>query len=186
MKVTMTLRKTAAENSDENEGSDDGEDDNEGDVADSEDVGEEEEGGSSGETDEDPEEDSDAENSDNENPKKNTRKIKQSNTIPEDKKYYIDAMREFLTKLMKNHTYFLHGRRTSETESFHNVCNTYYRKGSSSTSFPLYKMKKTFAALHWNGMKTEEGDKWKEVLLKKLLELKKRELDANQAQRANN
>jgi hypothetical protein len=93
----------------------------------------------------------------------------------EDKEFYVDGMKNFLTKLSKNHQFFLYGRRTSQTESFHNVANIYYRKGSSSTSYEFYKMKKIFAALHWNSIKLLEGDNWKLLLLNRLIEFLKQE-----------
>lgn len=50
---------------------------------------------------------------------------------------------------MGNYENFLYGRTTSYTESFHNVCNKYYKK-SLSVCFGQYKMRKEFAALDWN------------------------------------
>lgn len=76
-------------------------------------------------------------------------------TISYNKKYYIDALTEFLTAEMKDYEYFLYGTRTNSTESFHNLCNKYYSKGST-LSYPLYKMKKQFAALDWNEQKDRQ------------------------------
>ena len=74
------------------------------------------------------------------------------------KKYYVRAVREFLESQLENHEYFVHGTRTNNTESFHNVCNKYYHKGST-LSFAQYIMRKTFAAMDWNenklGMRTD-------------------------------
>ena len=68
------------------------------------------------------------------------------------KKEYREALELFLRSQMKDYEYFLHGTRTNHTESFHNVANKYYSKGSTST-FNLYIMKKQFAALDWNEQK---------------------------------
>lgn len=76
-------------------------------------------------------------------------------TISYNKKYYTDALTEFLTAEMKDYEYFLYGTRTNSTESFHNLCNKYYSKGST-LSYPLYKMKKQFAALDWNEQKDRQ------------------------------
>jgi hypothetical protein len=66
--------------------------------------------------------------------------------------YYREALNEFLLSQMTTYQYFLNGTRTSFTESFHNVCNLYYPKGLSM-SFAQYKMRKQFAALHWNELR---------------------------------
>jgi hypothetical protein len=47
------------------------------------------------------------------------------------REYYIEAIYDFLHKQSKNAEYFLHGKVTSETESFHNLVGKYYRKGTS-------------------------------------------------------
>ena len=65
------------------------------------------------------------------------------------KKYYKDSLREFLKSQMKDYEYFLHGTRTNLTESFHNLCNKYYQKGSTIT-YSHYIMKKEFAGMDWN------------------------------------
>lgn len=44
--------------------------------------------------------------------------------------YNIEALTTFLTQQMKNYEYFLNGTVTSYGESFHNICNLYYAKGS--------------------------------------------------------
>ena len=71
----------------------------------------------------------------------------------ETKNYYEKALKEFLVSLMKNYEYFINGKTTSDTESFHNVCNQYYPK-SLSISFPQYVMRKTFAAFDWMEMRS--------------------------------
>lgn len=103
------------------------------------------------------------------------------------KKYYVRAVREFLVSQLENHEYFVHGTRTNNTESFHNVCNKYYQKGLT-LSFPQYIMRKTFAALDWNenklGMRTDSPiADWKEVLL---LEFLRRKAAIRGAQSAKN
>lgn len=92
------------------------------------------------------------------------------------KKYYVAAVREFLESQLDNHEYFVHGTRTNNTESFHNVCNKYYQKGLP-LSFPQYIMRKTFAALDWNenkkGLRTDSTvSPWKARLLREFVSRK--------------
>lgn len=91
--------------------------------------------------------------------------------------YYREALTEFLVSQMNNYQYFLNGTKTSFTESFHNVCNLYYPKGLTM-SFVQYKMRKQFAALHWNDLRKSGNDTddvldcfgWRENLLNKLID----------------
>lgn len=92
------------------------------------------------------------------------------------KEYYVRAVREFLTSQLDNHEYFVHGTRTNNTESFHNVCNKYYHKGST-LSFAQYIMRKTFAAMDWNENKLEirtdaPVSPWQATLLSEFLRKK--------------
>jgi hypothetical protein len=64
------------------------------------------------------------------------------------KKYYWLAIREYLESELGDCKYFLHGKRTNHTESFHNVSNLYCPKGSN-ISMKTYIMKKQMAGLHW-------------------------------------
>lgn len=96
---------------------------------------------------------------------------------PNSKKYYVQAVREFLESQMENHEYFVHGTRTNNTESFHNVCNKYYHKGLTM-SFEQYIMRKTFAALDWNenklGLRTESPvSPWQVRLLEEFVRRKR-------------
>lgn len=100
------------------------------------------------------------------------------------KKYYWLAVREFLESQVGDCKYFLNGKRTNHTESFHNVCNLYCPKGSN-ISTKTYIMKKQFAALHWTENKQAqqqiEGElrlSWKVELLEKYLALKKQNSNA--------
>jgi hypothetical protein len=99
------------------------------------------------------------------------------------KRYYWLALKEFLESQLGDCKYFLHGKRTNHTESFHNICNIYCPKGSN-ISTKMYIMKKQFAALHWNwnkamqsgGVEVEMSVPWKEELLAKYLARKKKNL----------
>ena len=46
------------------------------------------------------------------------------------KEYYYMALFDFLKSQMTDCKYFLHGTRTNQTESFHNVSNLYCPKGT--------------------------------------------------------
>lgn len=70
----------------------------------------------------------------------------------ESRKYNKDALTLFLMQESKHYEYFLNGTTTSYGESFHSICNLYYPKGST-VAFKTYKMKKTFAALHWQELR---------------------------------
>lgn len=63
--------------------------------------------------------------------------------------YYEKALKDFLLSQMSGYEHFLYGRTTSYTESFHNVCGKYYRKGISCC-FAQYKMRKQMAGMDWN------------------------------------
>lgn len=92
--------------------------------------------------------------------------------------YYREALNEFLLSQMTNYQYFLNGTKTSFTESFHNVCNLYYPKGLYM-SFEQYKMRKEFAALHWNELRKAGYTSidefasfgWQEDLMNKFIDL---------------
>jgi hypothetical protein len=68
--------------------------------------------------------------------------------VAEGKKYYWLAIRAYLESELGDCKYFLNGKRTNHTESFHNVCNLYCPKGSN-ISMKIYVMKKQMAGLHW-------------------------------------
>ena len=97
------------------------------------------------------------------------------------KKYYWLALKEYLESELGDCKYFLHGKRTNHTESFHNICNIYCPKGSN-ISTKIYVMKKQFAALHWNSNKSmqsgeeESNSQWKHDLLAKYLSRQKKNL----------
>ena len=82
---------------------------------------------------------------------------------------------QFLTPLYDDCEYFVHNQRTFGNESFHSICNRYYEKGSV-VSFPIFKMKRQFAALDWNEMMRKkalgEADSeiqdWQILLLERL------------------
>jgi hypothetical protein len=83
---------------------------------------------------------------------------------------------QFLTPLYDDCQYFVHDQRTFGNESFHSICNRYYEKGSV-VSFPIFEMKRQFAALDWNEMMRkkalgeEDSDiqDWQELLLERLI-----------------
>jgi hypothetical protein len=91
--------------------------------------------------------------------------------------YYREALNEFLVSQMGNYQYFLNGTKTSFTESFHNVCNLYYPKGLFM-SFAQYKMRKEFAALHWNQLRKVgngtfndfESFEWQQAVMNKFID----------------
>lgn len=58
-------------------------------------------------------------------------------------------MHKFLEPIASDCEYFVYGQRTYGNESFHNLCNMYYEKGCP-VSFPIFKMKRQFAAMDWN------------------------------------
>jgi hypothetical protein len=98
--------------------------------------------------------------------------------LVEGKKYYWLALKDFLDSQLGDCKYFLNGKRTNHTESFHNICNMYCPKGSN-ISMKMYIMKKQFAALHWNNNKLynneeiEDNIEWKFALLNEFLKKKK-------------
>jgi len=99
--------------------------------------------------------------------------------IIESKAYYWLAIRQFLESQAGDCSFFLNGKRTNHTESFHNVCNLYCPKGSN-ISTKIYVMKKQFAALHWGENKLAQLDlddgiglPWKVELLKAFLIIKR-------------
>ena len=83
---------------------------------------------------------------------------------------------QFLTPLYDDCEYFVHNQRTFGNESFHSICNRYYEKGSV-VSFPIFKMKRQFAALDWNemmrkkalGQADSEIQDWQTLLLERLV-----------------
>jgi hypothetical protein len=83
---------------------------------------------------------------------------------------------QFLTPLYEDCEFFVHNQRTFGNESFHSVCNRYYEKGSV-VSFPIFKMKRQFAALDWNEMMRKKAlgeadgeiQDWQTVLLERLV-----------------
>ena len=83
----------------------------------------------------------------------------------------MSGLTEFLTSQLKNCKHFLYGKRNGHIESFHNVCNIYYQKGTVM-DFGQYIMRKQFAALHWNMNKqNQSGDRteqWQRELLLQL------------------
>ena len=82
---------------------------------------------------------------------------------------------QFLTPIYDDCEYFVHNQRTFGNESFHSVCNRYYEKGSV-VSFPIFRMKRQFAALDWNEMMRKKAlcepdseiQDWQIVLLERL------------------
>jgi len=82
----------------------------------------------------------------------NEMEVESSAAVSHTKRYYVEALTEFLMNEMTDYEFFLYGKRTNYTESFHNKCNKFYSKGTT-ISFEQYKMKKTFAALDWNEKK---------------------------------
>ena len=61
----------------------------------------------------------------------------------------LASLNEFLEPILDDCEYFVFNQRTFGNESFHSLCNRYYEKGSV-ISFPLFCMKRQFAALDWN------------------------------------
>jgi hypothetical protein len=85
--------------------------------------------------------------------------------------FYYNALLKFLKSLLKNHEGFLHGKMTSNTESFHNVCNKYYHKGQTM-SFEQYVMRKQFAGFDWVEMREKKLDfiqDWQELIMDLLI-----------------
>ena len=88
------------------------------------------------------------------------------------KKYLL----QFLTLIYDDCEYFVYNQRTFGNESFHSVCNRYYEKGSV-ISFPIFQMKRQFAALDWNeqmrkkanGEDDNEIQDWQIELRKRLI-----------------
>ena len=80
------------------------------------------------------------------------------------------GLKMFLKPLASDCQYFVKNKRTCGNESFHNVCNCYYQKGSV-IPFSLFVMKRQFAALDWNEQKTrgvnEEVQKWQLELMRR-------------------
>ena len=84
---------------------------------------------------------------------------------------------QFLTPLYDDCQFFVHNQRTFGNESFHSVCNRSYEKGSV-VSFPIFVMKRQFAALDWNEMMRKKAlnqpdndiQDWQLILLDRLTE----------------
>lgn len=136
--------------------------------------------------DEDSDSDADSNAGDDDDPPENEDEDDMAVETPAfSRQYYWEAIYEFLEKQSKNYEYFLHGKVTSETESFHNLVGKYYRKGASvefkqyalmlfiliycrisllisvliSVLNFRYIMKKTFAGEDWNEQKLYEEKK---------------------------
>ncbi|MGH2639175.1 MAG: hypothetical protein ACRDF4_07855 [Rhabdochlamydiaceae bacterium] len=82
---------------------------------------------------------------------------------------------QFLTPIYDDCEYFVHNQRTFGNESFHSICNRYYEKGSV-VSFPIFEMKRQFAALDWNEMMRKKANgevdneiqDWQKLLIERL------------------
>lgn len=78
----------------------------------------------------------------------------------------------FLEPIASDCQYFVYNQRTYGNESFHNVSNCYYQKGSS-VPFDIFVMKRQFACFDWNeqmrnnavGIDQAELQKWQIRLL---------------------
>lgn len=87
----------------------------------------------------------------------------------------LASLKEFLEPILDDCEYFVFDQRTFGNESFHSLCNRYYEKGSA-ISFPLFCMKRQFAAMDWNeqmvkkALDEEDSDiqDWQVELLRRL------------------
>lgn len=87
----------------------------------------------------------------------------------------------FLEPIASDCQYFVYNQRTYGNESFHNLSNCYYQKGST-VPFNIYAMKRQFAFFDWNeqmrnnalGIEQVELQQWQirllDLLNRKLLD----------------
>lgn len=73
---------------------------------------------------------SDSSSKEEESDEVDTNEVDDNTVDKESGAYNVKALTTFLTQQMKNYEYFLNGTVTSYGESFHNVCNLYYPKGT--------------------------------------------------------
>jgi hypothetical protein len=64
-------------------------------------------------------------------------------------------MHEFLEELLPKMPNFLHGKETSQLESFHSLANIYAPKGKNF-SLKSFIARQQLSVLHWNAVKQED------------------------------